>query len=256
MITQWLPTWLLFAFAATMVCLTATGFASVKTWNYVALGDSTPAGFGVSGHTYVEYYAEFIEEDLGVKVQVRNFSRSGETTGSLLTRLRTSEKLRSALREAQVVTIWTGWNDLAHPMALFGDGTCGGEDNLACIRETVTTLNANVDAILNELLSLCNPEDTLIRIADVGIPFVDTWKHRGWFETLQGPCYEAWRDHLVEAAEKRGITVVYTYRVLNGPNGDEKLEGIYQSDGIHFNAEGHQLVARLHREVGYAYATR
>jgi lysophospholipase L1-like esterase len=224
-----------------------------KPWDYVALGDSAPAGYGVD-ESYVDYYGEFIAEDQGVQVITRNFSRSGQTTGLLLKQLRDDKELREAIRHARVITIWTGWNDLGKPLSQYRDETCGGEDNLDCIREAVAALNANVDAILDEILSLTSPQDTLIRIADVGIPFVNTWKHQGWFETLQGPCYEVWREHLVEAAEQRGITVVYTYHVLNGPDGDEKIEGIFQRDGVHFNAEGHRLVARLHREAGYGYA--
>jgi lysophospholipase L1-like esterase len=225
-----------------------------RTWAYVALGDSAPAGYGVE-NSYVDYYAEFIEEDLGVRVEVHNYSRSGQSTSSLLERLRTNEDLRGALRDAEVITIWTGWNDLREPLSQYRNETCGGEDNLECIREAVTELNANIDAILDEILSLASPQDTLIRIADVGIPFVTTWQYQGWFETLRGPCYEVWREHLIEAAEQRGITVVCTYEVINGPNGDEKMEGIYLSDGFHFNEEGHRLVARLHREAGYEYAS-
>ena len=103
-------------------------------------------------------------------------------------------------------------------------------------------------------MALASPQDTLIRVADTGIPLVNTWQYREWLETLRGPCYEVWREHLIEAAEARGITVVYTYHVLNGPDGDDKIQGIYLDDGIHFNDAGHRLVAELHREAGYAYA--
>jgi lysophospholipase L1-like esterase len=224
------------------------------TWDYVALGDSTPDGYGVSS-SYVDYFAEFIEEDLGAEVEVHNFSQSGQSTSSLLSQLEDRGDLREAIREAEVITIWTGWNDLVAPLGQYRSDMCGGEDNLDCIREAVAELNANIDAILDQILSLTSPQDALIRIADVGIPFVNTWTYNGWFETLQGPCYEAWRDHLIEAAEKRGITVVNTYHILNGPNGDQAVdEGLMQRDGVHFNEEGHRLVARLHREAGYAYA--
>ena len=224
-----------------------------RTWDYVALGDSTPDGYGVE-RSYVDYYAEFIEEDLDVRVEIHNFSMSGQTTTSLLNRLRTNDELRSALQDAEVITIWTGWNDLGEPLSQYRDGTCGGEDNLDCIQDAVEMLNRNIDAILDEILAVTSPQETLIRIADVGIPFVSTWKHQGWFETLQRPCYEVWRERLIRAAEQRGIAVVYTYYVLNGPNGDQKMEGIFQEDGIHLNEEGHRLVARLHREVGYDHA--
>jgi lysophospholipase L1-like esterase len=224
-----------------------------RTWDYVALGDSTPAGYGV-GESYVHFYAQAIEEDLDVRVEVHNFSRSGQTTSSLLSQLEANEELREAIRRAEVITIWTGWNDLGEPLGRYRANECGGEDNLDCIQEVVAELNAHIDAILDEILSLSDPQDALIRIADVGIPFVNTWTYNGWFDTLKGPCYEAWRDHLIEAAEARGITMVYTYYALNGPGGDRPVDpSLTQSDGVHFNEEGHRLIASLHREAGYTH---
>ncbi|MGD2148402.1 MAG: SGNH/GDSL hydrolase family protein [Anaerolineae bacterium] len=222
-------------------------------WDYVALGDSTPAGFGVE-RSYVDYYAEFIELDLDTEVEVHNFSRSGQTVATMLKRIQGDEDARAALRDAEVITVWTGWNDLRNPLDVFRAGTCGGQDNLDCVREAVEVLNGSLDSALDEIVALASPDETLIRVADTGIHLVSTWQYHGWFETLQGPCYEVWREHLVEAAEARGITVVYTYHVLNGPDGDEKTDGIYLDDGIHFNDAGHRLVAELHREAGYAYA--
>lgn len=226
------------------------------SWDYVALGDSTPTGYGVS-ESYVDYYAAFIEEDLGVKVEIQNFAQDGQSTRVLLDHLRGSEKLREAIGSAEVITIWIGWNDLRRSMKLHRNGTCGGTDNLDCIREAVEGLNSNIDAILDEILSLSSSTDTLIRIADVGNPFVGVWKEQGWFDDLKGPCFEVWRDHIVESAEKRGVTAVYTYHVLNGSNGDESVteKGLTQVDGMHFNREGHRLLARLHREIGYSYVS-
>lgn len=226
-----------------------------KKWDYVALGDSYPAGFGVE-RSYVDYYAEFIEQDLGVQVEVHNFSRSGESASILLRRLRDDQELRDAIRDAKVITIFTGWNDLSGPLEYYRRGTCGGDDNLDCIREEVASLNADLDAILDEILSLTSAQDTLIRIADYNIPLVNSWKYNGWFDILKGPCYDEWRKHLIEAAEQRGITVVHTYHALNGPDGDQPMDdSITQSgDRVHVNEEGHRLIARLHREAGYACA--
>jgi hypothetical protein len=75
-----------------------------KTWDYVALGDSWPAGFGVE-KSYVEYYAEFIEQDLGVRVEVHNFAMSGQSATRLLGQLRNKEELREAIQSAEVITI-------------------------------------------------------------------------------------------------------------------------------------------------------
>jgi hypothetical protein len=49
------------------------------SWDIVALGDSAPAGVGVgSHHSYVQVYAGYVEQDLGVIVNVHNYA-----TGSI-----------------------------------------------------------------------------------------------------------------------------------------------------------------------------
>jgi len=238
-------------FAMIFLCVGCMG----RTWDYVALGDSYPAGYGAVS-SYVDYYAEYIEEDLGVRVEIHNYGQTGLTSSELLNQVRSNAELRDTIRNAEVITIWIGWNDFRVSLTQFYTGTCGGEKNLDCMLESVTRLNENIDAILDEILNLASHQDTLIRIADTGIPpiFLTTWKQHGWFETLQESCFEAWRDHLVAAANQRNIRVVYTYQILNGPDGDEKMKAIYQSDGIHFNDRGQRLIADLHREAGYEFS--
>jgi lysophospholipase L1-like esterase len=237
-----------------MLISTLIAACGPRTWDYVALGDSWPAGYGLE-KSYVDYYAEFIEQDLGVEVVVQNFSKTGQSASVLHYQLLNNQELREAIQEAEVITIFTGWNDLYSKLDVFRSGECGGEDNLDCIRNEVAALNADIEAILDEILSLTSLQDTLIRIAEPPIPWMNSWLYNDWFDILRGPCYEDWVEHLIEAAEERGITVVFTYHVLNGPNGDQPMdETLTHSDGMHPNAEGHQLLARLHREAGYEFA--
>jgi len=59
----------------------------------------------------------------------------------------------------------------------------------------------------------------------------------------------------MDAAEKHGVHVVHTYHAINGPNGEQSLPPEYaQADGLHFNEQGHKLLADLHREIGYEYS--
>jgi lysophospholipase L1-like esterase len=226
-----------------------------NAWNYVALGDSYPAGYGAE-RSYVDYFAKQVEADLGVRVEIHNFARTGLTTSGLLSLIRNDGEIREAIRDTDIITLWIGWNDFRDPLLQYYAGNCGGDENLDCFLKTSEEFNKNIDAVLDEILTLTSPQETIIRIADAGIPlsFMNTWQQQGMFETLQELCFEVWRDYLVEAAHQRNITVVYTYQVLNGSNGNEIMKGIYQSDGIHFNARGQRLIADLHREVGYEYA--
>jgi len=70
-------------------------------WIYVALGDSEPMCCGT--RSYPEYYAEFIEQDLNVKVSLHNLAVSGIDSEGLLRRLE-RENYRDLISKAQVVT--------------------------------------------------------------------------------------------------------------------------------------------------------
>jgi lysophospholipase L1-like esterase len=237
-----------------LMSATTAGCAGT-TWDYVAFGGSGASGYGVE-KSYVDSFAEFIEQDLGITVNVQNYARAGQTVGRLLTLLREDDEHREAIQDAEVITIWPGiWNDLSGELELYRREECGGDDNLDCIREEVAELNADLEAILDEIVSLANPQETLIRVAVPYIPFVGSWQYKGWFDILLEPCYLDWRSDLIAAAEARGITVVDMYHALNGPDGDQPLDDdITQSDGWHLNDEGQLLLARLHRDAGYEYA--
>ena len=117
-------------------------------WDYVALGNSIPAGYGVNRQSYVTYYAEFIEDDMGVQVVVHNYSIPGQTTKQLLRSLQNDQQLRDAIKEAEVITIWTGWNDICPLIgsSRFGmNGLCGKWDDLdfGCVREGVRRIKTD-----------------------------------------------------------------------------------------------------------------
>jgi len=233
----------------------ATPTEATPTWDYVALGDSTPTGYGVQ-KSYIDIYADYIEADLGVTVRVHNWARNGQSAAQLLAALQGDQALRDDIHEAEVITIWTGANDILPRVGIYpAGGICGKweELDMECVREGVTTLKASIDAIIAEILSLRGPDETLILIADVGNPLASQWKELGLLDELKGPVMEDWINHIGQAAEKNNLYVVHTYRVINGPNGDN--EGappeISQVDRLHFNEEGHRLLADLHREVGY-----
>lgn len=232
---------------------------SDTTWDLVALGDSTPTGYGVGAeNSYVNVYAGYISEDLGVEVVVHN--RATNATRKV-TRwvevVRTDEELREELRNAEVVTIWMGWHDLIPSIGLARGGPCYPQVDIVdvdCFRSITDPMRQGFDDLLSEITSLANPNETLIFIADTGIPFVSQWLQDGTLDELKGPAYEEWRGHLIEAAENHGIHVVYTYQVINGPDGDQTLPPEYSlPDGLHFSVEGHQLIADLHRDIGYEY---
>ena len=214
-------------------------------WDYVPLGDSVAKG-------WPKLYAAHIEADLGVEVTVHDPTSGAQSSAGLLSALRNNQKLRSDIREAEVVTFLVSPKHFQPPIEVDRKvGTCGGTDNQDCLREALTLLKADVDAIIAEILSLTSTSDTIIRAMTYHNPMVNQWKRKGVFEDLN-PYWKAHNEYLVQAASEHNIPVVRVDLAFNGPNGDEDpSDKDYVSDGLHPNAVGDALIADLHRELGY-----
>lgn len=209
-------------------------------WLYVALGDSETICCGI--RTYPEYYADFIEQDLNVEVNLRNLGVSGMTSEELLNRLDT-ENYRNLISKAQVVTIVITMNDLL---------LCP-QGNRECAEEKLATAKTNYTAIIEEILKLTSTEVAVIRTQTYDNPFVNKWKERGVFDE-QKPMFDRWNQQIVEIATQYDIPVAEVYQDFNGPNGDQDPgeKGYISSDGMHNNDAGVRRMAELLRELGYA----
>jgi lysophospholipase L1-like esterase len=228
-----------------------SGCAPQPVWSYVALGDDNAAPIGVGDDSYVEYFAEYLREDLGVDLEVHNYGKSHGPAGRLLDLLRTDSEMRQAIADANVITIWIGDNDIFTLHDRFVYESFELEDNLDYIRKKVGQINDNIDGILDEILALNPSEETRIMIAEnvLSYYYYLPWKEHGCFDGLQKEIYGALQEHLIKAASERGIIVVHTYQIINGPLGDRDIEELYQLNGWIFNKEGHRLIADAHREA-------
>jgi lysophospholipase L1-like esterase len=224
------------------------------TIDLVALGDSTPAAYGTV-RSYAQIYATYMEEDLSVVVRFHQWARNGQRASELLANLQQDQALRDAIGQAEVITIWTGFNDIFPAIGIDPrGGVCGpwADLDLNCASVRVAALKSAIDGIVAELLDLADPGKTLILFADVGNPLASRWQELGLLDELKGPIMEAWIDHVSEACEGTGFRVVHTYQALNGPRGDQVVDpGIMQDDGLHLNSDGHKLLADIHRQLGY-----
>jgi lysophospholipase L1-like esterase len=236
----------LFAYSG---CSHGTTSANGLTWDYVALGDSIAAG--QPGARYVETFAEHIRQDTGAIVGVTNLGMPGWTSGDLLAALRRQD-FRQALRGAEVITLNIGTNDLASARDQFVTGTCGGSDDERCLRTTVRDVEDNWDAIVELILELRSPRETIIRMMDVYEFLVDEDKANGTF-----PLFHAYLDevntHIASLAERHAIPLASVHLAFNGPEGDEEPseKGLLLPDGVHPNVKGTIAIADLLRGLGY-----
>lgn len=229
-----------------------------STWILVALGDSTPTGYGIDYESsYVYLYACYLEEDLNVDVVVRNWATNKTSTVSdWVHEVQNNRDLRMDLRKARVVTLWLGWHNVI-PCIMEERGDSGpiflNKPDTESLQRAIYPMREGFDMLLREISSLTRNE-ALILIADVGIPplFVTKWKEFGSFDLWYKQAYEVWRKYIIQAARKYNVHVVPSHKIVNDPHKDDILPAKYvQPDGLHFNELGHKLIADAHRKIGY-----
>jgi lysophospholipase L1-like esterase len=216
---------------------------------YVALGDSLTVGTGASYKGYVDQYADYLRTDARTQVCVINLGQDGQTSSELLHALRNDAYSQQTVSAASIITFNTGLNDLGHAGLAYENGTCGGADNQDCLRAAVETFKENWDAIIAELLSLRSSSNTIICTIGMGHTpkiFVDdvitTWPSEGKIEDFRvlKPYVEEVNNHI--ATTTADIDVPYVEVYLE--------KGHVNSDGVHPNDEGYQVIAEQLRELG------
>src|ERR1039458_4983795 len=141
------------------------------TWDYTALGDSLASGV-LAQEGYVVRYASYANQDTGSNVNTINLGVPGWHSGDLLNAIQTDQTLRNHIANSQVVTWDIGGDDVANAHDHYTQGTCGGTDNLDCVRNAVATFEPNWSAIITELLTLRSASNTIIRTMDIYDPYV------------------------------------------------------------------------------------
>ena len=214
-----------------------------ETIRYVALGDSLATGFGAET-SYVEEYARWIGERTGSHVQVTNLAVDGWTSTDLLRALLEDERMRGAVSDAHVVTWDIGGNDLLAALWSFLEGSCGGNDGRACIREALAGAARNGDAILDELIELREGDASGVRTLDLYLPFADHPLAAPYVGELR-PYLDQFNDHLREDSLDHGVPVAHVRRAFHGPQDDEDplTAGRISPDGVHPSSRGHEVIA-------------
>lgn len=216
----------------------------IPVLEYIALGDSFTWGF-------MDIYAAHIEMDLGVHVKVHNWNIGGQRSDELLEILSENESLRDLLRKADVVTFMIPMAHFREPsIAYIARGDVGNQE---CMRAAFTLYQQDAKDVFNELLSLQKPSEAILRVMDCYLPpfLFAEWKRHGMYQELKS-WWEKFNDYVTRLASERGIPVAHVRLAFNGVSGDENPVEYVGEDGWHVNERGAVLIAKLHRELGYA----
>lgn len=246
---------LVIGFALTCAQVTGSATASdgpfaVRPWTVVAIGDSTPAGYGYPPElAYPAQYGTMLATDLGTSVSVANHATGAtRTVAQWADLVRTDEGLARDLASAHVVLVWLGWHDIL-PIVYRRTQAHWPDPMRSQLIAKNQELGTAWRDLMHTLRSATGP-DCVLLVADTGlIGFLAAqFGREAYWPELKRLAYLDWRDALVRAAEAVGARVVPTMVALGGTDGEQDLHPeLSATDGLHFNDAGHRFLAELHR---------
>jgi hypothetical protein len=238
---------------------TPTPSAGPARWDYVVLGDSafqTPD----ESATVADAQARLIKRDLGADVKVDWYYYPGSASSRILYELRYNEKLREAIRSAEVVLFDVPAGQLKREIPWDDSAYVALPGSQARYRQGMARMlpdyRRDAEAIVAEITTLRSPNEATIRA-------VDLWQlgFRGFRELgVAVVMTQAWRrmNRAVDAAcAAHGVTVVDAFTAFGGPAGtkDPIAAGVVLPDQMHLTDEGIARLAQLLHEAGYAEIT-
>jgi len=212
--------------------------AAERTWHLVALGDSVPFGANCHCRPYPPLSAEDLSARTRRVVDATNDSVGGATTTTVLRQLRESENVIDDVRQADIVEIEIGANDVAH------SDQCGS--NAACYAPKLPSLKANLDEIIARVRELTAGHPVLVVLMD----YWSVWLG-GSYAAEKGQAYV---DAAAEVTDQVNTAITSTASTtksayvdlraaFKGPNYTYDETHYLSDDGDHPNAAGHQQIA-------------
>ncbi|MEN8235803.1 MAG: hypothetical protein ABFR89_12885 [Actinomycetota bacterium] len=224
----------------------------------VAFGDSL-INHANADLPLIGVYADMLEEEFGVPLDVRDFSRWSSSPTDLLTALDT-ERVQTGLSEADVVLLEIPQAEQAIFMTATGwqgrdPADCGGDDNQQCLRDYVTANKASVEEIFARITAICDPAETLIRSLTMYQMDVEARKPEDALDVTI-PYFTEAQENLEVIAAGYGIPVADVYHEFMGPDGtnDPRDRELLLVDQRHPSEKGAKLIAGMLDDLGYDYA--
>ncbi|MDT3427324.1 lysophospholipase L1-like esterase [Paenibacillus forsythiae] len=206
-------------------------------YHYTAIGDSLTTGFGaMPGSGFVPVYRRMSEVSLRSFVAYTNLGINGMTTSELEQRVRYNPQFRQSLREADIITISIGGNDLIHaakaaagqskpPSSIFQTALKDAQRHFAGIMRQIYQAKAGVG------------KPYIIRIVGLYNPYPQLTDASGWVRQFNRQMAQ-YNNRVCGFADIYGAFAGHERELLS-------------IDYLHPNGKGYRVIAdRLH-SLGY-----
>lgn len=221
--------------------------AKKKVVTYVAIGDSLTKGVGDSTNQggFVPLLAQSLTNETGLEFKAINYGVSGNTSGQILSRMQEKKEIGKDLKQAQLLTITVGGNDLRKAIL---------EDTSNLDLDRFEKASKTYEKNLKQIIELARKDNPDLPIYVVGIynplylnfpdltelqTLVDQWNQRTE-ETLsvyQGVYFVPINDLLYKGIDgKSGVT--------ESELGKETVtnDALYDEDSFHPNNTGYEIM--------------
>lgn len=221
--------------------------AKKKVVTYVAIGDSLTKGVGDSTNQggFVPLLAQSLTNETGLEFKAINYGVSGNTSSQILSRMQEKKEIRKDLKQAQLLTITVGGNDLRKAIL---------EDTSNLDLNRFEKASKTYEKNLKQIIELARKDNPDLPVYVVGIynplylnfpdltelqTLVDQWNQRTE-ETLsayQGVYFVPINDLLYKGIDgKSGVT--------ESELGKETVtnDALYDEDSFHPNNTGYEIM--------------
>ena len=218
-----------------------------KVVTYVAIGDSLTKGVGDSTNQggFVPMLAQSLTNETGLEFKAINYGVSGNTSGQILSRMQEKKEIRKDLKQAQLLTITVGGNDLRK--AILEDTS---NLNLDRFEKASKTYEKNLKQII-ELARKDNP-DLPIYVVGIYNPLYLNFPDLTDLQTL----VDQWNQRTEETLSAyKGVYFVpindLLYKGIDGQSGVTESElgketvtndALYDEDSFHPNNTGYEIM--------------
>ena len=229
---------------------------STAQWDYVVLGDSafqTPD----EATTVADAQARLIKRDVGADVKVYWAYYPGTTSARVLDELRHNERLREAIRTAEVVLfdVPVGQMKQTIPFDQVAYRPLPGTPQRyrRGMARMLVDYRKDARAIVEEIVALRSPSAASIRAIDLWQVGYQGFRKMGLGAVMR----EAWlrmNQAVDRACAAQGVTVVDAYTAFMGSDGrtDPVAAGDILPDQMHLTDKGIAKLAELLHKEGYA----
>ena len=221
--------------------------AKKKVVTYVAIGDSLTKGVGDSTNQggFVPLLAQSLTNETGLEFKAINYGVSGNTSGQILSRMQEKKEIGKDLKQAQLLTITVGGNDLRKAIL---------EDTSNLDLDRFEKASKTYEKNLKHIIELARKDNPDLPVYVVGIynplylnfpdltelqTLVDQWNQRTeeTISAYQGVYFVPINDLLYKGIDgKSGVT--------ESELGKETVtnDALYDEDSFHPNNTGYEIM--------------